>query len=104
MKNKYTKLDEQKRSHHLKKHFGITLEQYQKMLSEQKGLCAVCGKPETVRDKKSNEIRWLSVDHNHETGEIRKLLCNNCNVAMGHVGDSIEHLKQLIRYLESFNY
>ena len=61
------------RKYMLKKMYGITEEDYEKMFEAQDGKCAVCLKPE------SSFKRKLSVDHNHETGEIRGLLCTHCN-------------------------
>jgi hypothetical protein len=61
------------------------------MLSDQKGLCRVCGLTMT----KPN------IDHNHETKKIRGLLCNNCNRGIGHLKDSISNLLAAIAYLKS---
>jgi hypothetical protein len=55
----------------LKREFGITVEQYRKMLEHQGGKCATCGHPP--------KIRRLSVDHDHKTGRVRGLLCGICN-------------------------
>lgn len=64
------------------------------MLEAQEGVCAICGKPETKPNAK-----YLAVDHNHETGVIRGLLCNNCNRALGLLGDNVETLQNAINYL-----
>ncbi len=57
------------------KRYGITVEQYDAMLRQQNGLCAICGRaPKRFR---------LAVDHDHETGEIRGLLCTRCNLGLG---------------------
>ena len=73
------------KSIHLKKRYGVTVEQYNEMLAEQNGVCAVCEKPE------ANEIGGktpsLAVDHDHKTGKIRALLCSNCNRALGLFND-----------------
>lgn len=79
--------------------YGITGEQYDAMLAEQGGVCAVCGRPET-RVAKSGAPFTLGVDHDHATGAVRGLLCGNCNFALGAVGDSIAVLRGLIDYLE----
>lgn len=78
----------------------ITLEEYNTLLKKQNGVCAICGNPEyvTMADGKP---RNLAVDHNHETGKIRGLLCTNCNKGLGHFKDNIEKLKIAINYLES---
>jgi hypothetical protein len=61
---------------HLRKDYGITIEQYDAMLAAQGGVCAICKKP------RANGHR-LHVDHNHTTGEVRGLLCVTCNSAIG---------------------
>ena len=75
---KYNKENPDKRkSSILKYEYGITLEDYNKMLNEQEGKCAIC-------QKHQNELKKiLYVDHDHKTGEVRGLLCKNCNVALG---------------------
>ena len=51
------------------------------MVEKQNGVCAICGNPETATSH--GTIRRLSVDHDHETGEVRGLLCSKCNFALG---------------------
>ena len=77
----------------LRKRFGITLEDYSKMLDAQNGVCAICYKACVTG-------LALAVDHSHSTKKIRGLLCANCNKVLGHAKDSIEVLKQAIKYLE----
>lgn len=60
---------------HLKSKFGITPTDYDRMLVEQSGGCAICGKPPTSRR--------LHVDHDHDTGKVRGLLCTRCNTSLG---------------------
>jgi len=84
---------EAKRKHNLKRIYGITIQEYDKILKKQKGRCAICG-------KKPGKIR-LAVDHCHRTGKIRGLLCNSCNLGIGKLGDTIEKLKKAIDYLRS---
>ena len=76
----------------LKKKYGITLEQYEAMFDEQKGVCYIC--------KNESLNKRLSVDHCHKTGKIRRLLCDKCNMTLGLVNDSQELLKQFIFYLK----
>lgn len=87
------------RAYKLKSKFGITLEQYDAMLKEQNGVCAICGNPELIINKKTKKPDLLSVDHNHETGKVRKLLCHNCNAGLGHFKDNIVNLNEAINYL-----
>jgi hypothetical protein len=75
--------------------FGLTQEGYDRMLAAQGGGCAVCGGEQITKGKK-----WLSVDHCHETGVVRGLLCNNCNNALGHAKDDPARLRTMADYLE----
>jgi hypothetical protein len=76
---------------HLKKRYGLTLADYDALLAEQGGVCAICRSPPT-------SIR-LAVDHCHATGTVRGLLCTNCNQAIGKLNDSPELLRSAINYL-----
>ena len=77
----------------LLKNYGITLEKYNSLLEEQQNNCCICGA------KNLSDGRALSVDHNHETGEVRGLLCSNCNVGLGLFRDSTELLFKAKEYL-----
>ena len=77
----------------LKSRFGITIEAYDKMLADQRGVCALCGGPPGGR------WQTFHVDHCHETGRIRGLLCHHCNTGLGSLGDSEESLERALRYL-----
>lgn len=81
------------RNRDLKRFYGITLEDYNRMFDEQSGLCAIC---RVALDTTAN------VDHDHKTDNVRGLLCRSCNLALGHFQDSKESLKAAIRYLEGF--
>jgi hypothetical protein len=83
----------------LKKNFGITIHEYQEMHDAQGGVCAICGDPETK--ERDGKVKWLAVDHNHDTGEVRGLLCQNCNHMIGHSRDRIEILEAAIVYLRA---
>jgi Recombination endonuclease VII len=61
--------------------YGVTVEWYEEKLVEQNGLCAICKKPEIAR--RNGILKRLAVDHNHETGEARALLCSGCNMKIG---------------------
>ena len=76
----------------LKRRYGITLEQYDQMLNEQNGVCAICGGV--------NKGGWrLAVDHDHNTGEIRGLLCQNCNRRVGDLENNPVLFRSIINYL-----
>jgi hypothetical protein len=80
----------------LKRRFGITLDQFNKMYEQQNGKCLICEATE------SNLGHRLAVDHCHTTGKIRGLLCKSCNVSLGGFKDNVNSLYRAIKYLESF--
>lgn len=83
-----------KNKHYFLNH-KITLEKYTEMFNRQNGKCAICG------THQSKLPRNLAVDHNHNTGKIRGLLCFNCNYGLGRFHDNIDHLKNAITYLST---
>lgn len=83
----------------LRASYGISLEEYKIMLDEQGGVCAICGEVERRRHPKTDEVQMLSVDHCHETNQIRGLLCADCNFMLGNSKDNIETLARAIQYL-----
>lgn len=83
----------------LKKDFGITVDVYQTLFDEQGGVCAICARPETAT--RGGRVKWMAVDHCHDTGVIRGLLCSACNVAIGAFDDDIERLERAIAYLKA---
>lgn len=86
------------RSRHLKHRYNITLEEYNTMLEEQGGKCKICNSPET---KTSHGTGTFAVDHCHETGKVRGLLCNNCNRGLGLFRDDVVILKSALNYLDT---
>jgi hypothetical protein len=81
-----------KRKYLLKVTYGITLEQYNEMLHNQKGVCAICS-------QSNRNGRPLVIDHDHKTGNIRGLLCDKCNPVLGYVDENIKTLNKMITYL-----
>lgn len=82
------------RKAHLKKKYGITLEEYNKIYNIQNMVCAICNSKEScIRNK------FLAVDHCHENDKIRGLLCSNCNRALGLFKDDLKILENAIKYL-----
>lgn len=81
------------------RNFGLTLEQYNKMHDAQDGKCAICNNPETIT--RNGKVRMLAVDHCHDSGKVRGLLCGNCNPMIGYAKDKIEVLERAIVYLRS---
>lgn len=81
----------------LKKAYGITLEQYEELLSKQKGKCSICGIDNN--GKYRNKPRAFAVDHCHNTGKVRGLLCSDCNTGIGLLKDNVNYLELAIKYL-----
>lgn len=87
------KVKRSERSAHLRRKFGLTIEQFEQMLWEQEFRCLGCNIHQSELKKP------LAVDHDHKTGEVRGLLCDPCNFALGCVKDDIKILLRLIKYL-----
>ena len=81
----------------LKRAYGITLSEYQELLSKQDSKCAICGVDNN--GKYRNKPRAFAVDHCHTTGKIRGLLCSDCNTGIGLLKDNINFLQSAIKYL-----
>lgn len=77
----------------LKRTYGISFAEYEKMLNAQNGKCAICGTTSTGSRKA------FHVDHDHKTGKIRGLLCSQCNTGIGNLRDDIGLLERAIEYL-----
>jgi hypothetical protein len=94
------------RNARLLRKYGVTADEYGHMLSVQNSACAVCG---DVVDVASNgglpaiEGHALVVDHNHKTGNVRGLLCRECNLGIGYFKDDPVRLQWAIKYLEGFD-
>jgi hypothetical protein len=93
---------EKRKNSYLKHKYGITLEQHKQMLKESNGLCEICGKEEIRKGIKGKVIN-LSIDHNHQSGKIRGLLCQNCNSSLGALKEDIKILENMINYLKKYN-
>jgi hypothetical protein len=73
---------------------NVSGQDFNELLRYQDGGCAICAKPiDAVR-------RRMNVDHCHETGEVRGILCIGCNTGLGHLGDNIEGLQKALTYLD----
>jgi hypothetical protein len=82
---------------------NINWTQYQQMFERQHGLCAICHKPETAEfgGVCGRGIKRLAVDHDHNTGKIRGLLCQRCNNGIGQMDDNPDRLRAAAAYLEA---
>lgn len=88
------------RANQLKSKYGINQQDYNNMLKEQNGVCAICGLPEKANNPNNNgKKKGLSIDHCHETGKVRGLLCGNCNTGLGYFKDNLDLLASTTSYL-----
>lgn len=87
------------REHHLKRKYGLTEEDFNFAREQQKFCCWICGKHENTF--KRGRFEKLVVDHDHETKELRGLLCDPCNNMLGRARDNIETLQKAIEYLKN---
>lgn len=83
----------------LAKNYGLTPEDYLAMLESQGGACAICGEAETKEHGRTGTKFRLAVDHCHETGRIRGLLCQVCNRVIGLFQDDTDRHQKAINYL-----
>ena len=91
---------ERVKDNRLQRLYGITSENYNKMYDEQEGCCYICG---IYKEKEGNRYNVLCVDHDHEIGKVRGLLCHRCNKAIGLLEDDEQLLLKAIEYLKKFN-
>ena len=84
------------REEHLKRSYGITLNEYNQMLVEQEHRCKTCGTTEP-----GGKHGKFMVDHSHNTGEVRGLLCKSCNIALGEIKDNRQTLLNMLQYLDT---
>lgn len=91
-KNNREQLQRTRRVSELKNRYGLTPAQYDEMLKAQGGGCAICGKKPTTKKR-------LGVDHDHTTGKVRGILCDQCNHAVGLLGDDPDRMMAAAAYL-----
>lgn len=84
------------RKYGLKRKYGITHDEYLLLLESQGGRCAMC-----QTDEPRGQYNTFHIDHCHETGKIRGLLCHACNTGLGLIGDNVENLERAIEYLKN---
>jgi hypothetical protein len=86
------------RDQHLQRMFGVSIAEFELLLQQQGGGCAICGGKETYGNKKN-----LNIDHCHKTGRVRGILCSKCNKAIGLLMDDPMLLQLAIAYLQKHN-
>jgi len=74
--------------------YGLTYEQWEKMREQENYKCMICGISEDEMGKK------LDVDHCHDSGKVRGVLCNTCNTMLGHARDNVRILEEAVQYLK----
>lgn len=90
---------EAQRHYGRKRYYGLTSERYGQMLADQGGVCDICKLPE-VRVSLKGELTTLHVDHDHDGGKVRALLCYRCNSGLGSFKDDPELLRKAAVYIE----
>lgn len=93
-RTRYQRVKVETRERHLIRKYKVSLADYRRMLVAQEGKCAICGAPE---HEQHNGV--FHVDHCHNTGRVRGLLCRGCNHILGHVRDDATVLARAIGYL-----
>lgn len=99
-RRRYREAGETERRRRRIKKYGISDDEYEALLIAQRGLCAICHLPETKRDYKYGTLCPLAIDHDHETGVVRGLLCNSCNRGIGLLKDDAQNVRRALAYLE----
>lgn len=94
-KNRRNSVPNVLRSNTYKQRYNLRIKGYDELFKAQKGVCAICQQFET-----NSRVNFLGIDHDHKTGEIRGLLCHNCNSALGFFKDDPKILKRAKKYLE----
>jgi hypothetical protein len=93
------KCKECSRNYRLNSKYDISNEEYERLFNNSQGKCHCCGKARSSKNPSSIYYRKLVVDHCHNTGIIRGLLCHNCNIGIGLLSDNIEGLQKAYEYL-----
>lgn len=83
----------------LKNSYGITVEERQELLNKQNGRCAICAKT----PEEAGKTPYLTIDHNHETGAVRELLCVACNLMLGKIESNRVSIQKFLVYIEKHN-
>ena len=85
--------------HYLKRKYGMSLADYERLFLFQGGRCAICYQPERFQHPRGDAPVRLAVDHDHSNGMVRGLLCRRCNQAIGHFEENREWLLAAAEYV-----
>ena len=99
-KRRYETYKVQRRTVQRKHKYGLTDEQFTKLLGDQCGKCACCGVELDDSWTRQHKHNKLVIDHDHKTGLVRGLLCTMCNKGLGLLGDNLEGLQKAVDYLK----
>lgn len=88
-----------KRNFHYKTKYGISFQQFEDMCINNDFKCDICFKQCNMIGKNTPRFSWLVIDHCHNTGKIRGLLCQHCNTTLGNVRDDVDLLQKCVEYL-----
>lgn len=87
------------REKYLARQYGITQADFDKLLVKQNGRCAICQTDNPGKHGRKTDTECWHVDHDHQTGRVRGLLCFACNVGIGHLKDDPVLVKAALQYL-----
>lgn len=92
-KDWYKKNKDRVKNYALLHKYGLSITEYNYRFNEQNGCCAICG------THQSELTQSLAVDHCHEIGRVRGLLCSKCNITLGNVNEDVNTLLAMVEYL-----
>lgn len=102
MREWYAANAEKVKNTEMRRRYGISFADYQRMFEDQGSKCALCSCEEIRIDHRTKKISRLAVDHDHKTGAVRALLCHTCNNGLGAFKDDPDRLRAAIVYLERY--
>lgn len=91
--NNRGKIRKYTRNWHIKRKYGLSMEDKENLLKKQKNNCAICEKPFSKKEKNY-------IDHCHKSGKVRGIVHGRCNILLGFSKENIETLKMVIQYIK----
>ena len=91
--NKDKEKKDKQRAYYIGRKYNLSEQEHKDILLQQNNSCAICGKDQSLFKRK------FAIDHNHETGKVRGLLCTGCNCGIGYLKESKDILQKAIEYL-----